>query len=333
MGNFYDDWLGLWDAEQEERTKARKYIHDEQLEWVKTKQDFRAALLCARENGFATTGVAMLAEIPEGWHTGIHSHGEEAIYIVEGNGFSVVDSKRYNWEDGSCLFMPYGSVHQHFNSGKKKVRYFSAMALPLERFACMARLMQYEEAGETPMDEPKDVDKAESDIHPEYGRIVLRLKDAPVAEAKDNAARNAKRTDELILTSPKIMRTAGSPSHRARVTSFMGEPQNDFRAREVEITSILHDLPGGHSGKHSHMEALLYVLEGEGYSIVDGERIDWKKGSLFHVTGPQVVHQHFNTGQIESKHLRIHYGLRAQFFQKIARRVFPYQYYEFSSYG
>ena len=72
MGNFYDDWLGLWNVEQEERAKARKHIHEEELEWVRTRQDYRAALLCARENGFATAGVAMLAEIPYKWHTGKH---------------------------------------------------------------------------------------------------------------------------------------------------------------------------------------------------------------------------------------------------------------------
>ncbi len=332
MGNFYDEWLGLWDDEQEERARAKKYIHEEDLVWVRTKQDYRAALLCAPENGFATTGTAMLSEVPPGWHTGKHSHGEEAIFIVEGTGFTVVDGKRYDWEDGSCLYMPYGSVHQHFNSGEKKVRYFSAMALPLERFAGLAKVMQYEEAGETPMGSPGEVEKAASDIHPEHGRIVLRLKDAPVIEAKDAAARAAKRTDEMAATQPKEMRTTGMPGHRARFTRLMDEPENDFRAREVEITAIQHDLPGGHSGKHAHMEALLYVLQGEGYSIVNDERIDWKKGTLFHVSGPQTVHQHWNTGQIESKQLRIHYGIRSQFFQKAARRVFPYQYYEFSAY-
>ena len=115
----------------------------------------------------------------------------------------------------------------------------------------------------------------------------------------------------------------------------MGQPQNEFKAREVEITGILCDAPGPdmHSGKHSHMEAILYVLEGEGYSIIDEEKIPWKKGSLIQVQGPQTVHQHFNTGEKESQQLRIHYGIRAQFFQAISRRVFPYEYYEFSTYG
>ncbi len=334
MGNFYDDWLRYWDEEQEERRKARFYINEEDLEWVRTKQDWRGALLCAPEIGFVTSGVAMVGEIPRGWHTGKHSHGEEAMYIVQGGGFSVVDGLRYDWETGSCLFMPYGSVHQHFNSGADTVRYFSAMGLPLERFAGLAKIVQYEEAGETAMGETEEVRPAESEIHQEFGRIVLRLKDAPVVYGAQATAARAKREDEYTQTTPKEMRTVGVPFHRSRMIDLMGvgAPANNFKAREVVITSILCDEPDKHSGKHAHMEALLYVLQGEGYSVIDGETIPWKKGSFFQVQGPQTVHQHFNTGKIESQQLRIHFGIRSAYFQPLARRVFPYKYYEYSSY-
>lgn len=331
MANFYDEWLDFWNAEQEERAKARKYIHEEDLEWVRTRQDYRAALLCARENGFVTAGAVVLAEIPKGWNTGKHSHGEEAIYIVDGDGFSVVDDVRYDWDTGSCLFMPYGSVHQHFNSGEKQVRYLSTMSIALERFAGLAKVLQCEEACETPMGEPKGVLKAESDLHPEYGRIVLRLKDAPIVLGKDSSAKWAKMKDDFSLTIAKEMKTG--VASRSRVVDFMRAPENQFKAKEVEITGILCDTPGMHSGKHGHMEAMLYVLQGEGYSIIDGEKIPWKKGTLFHVQGPQTIHQHFNTGEIEAQQLRIHYGLRARLFQPIARRVFPYRFYEFGSYA
>lgn len=51
------------------------------------------------------------------------------------------------------------------------------------------------------------------------------------------------------------------------------------------------------SGKHRHQGGvIIYVYEGKGYSIVNGERVDWKKGDLvllpFDPEG--VVHQHFN---------------------------------------
>ncbi len=56
------------------------------------------------------------------------------------------------------------------------------------------------------------------------------------------------------------------------------------------------------SGKHRHAGGLtIFVLDGHGYTIVDGQRWDWKKGDLvllpMRVGG--VEHQHFNLGPPE----------------------------------
>lgn len=332
MANFYDQWLAFWDDEQAERAGARKLINEEDLEWVRTKQDYRAALLSSRQNGFVTAGEVMLGEILPGWHTGKHSHGEEAIYIIEGEGFSVVDGLKYDWDAGSTLLMPYGSVHQHFNSGKKTVRYLSAMSLALERFAGLAKIMQYEEYGETGMGQPEGAKAAASDIHPQYGRIVLKSKDTPVVDGKTAMHHQSQKKDEFTLSMPEQMRSAHGPGHHSKIIELMTLPDFGFKPREVEFTHIFFDVPGGYSGKHSHMEAMLYVLEGEGYSIVDGEKIPWKKGTLVQVQGPQTVHQHFTTGKGESKYLRIHFGLRSQIFQVTAQRSFPYIHFTDSAY-
>ncbi|MFC1958741.1 cupin domain-containing protein [Chloroflexota bacterium] len=315
MSNFYDGWLGLWDDEQRQRAEARKVIHEEELEWVRTKQDYRAALAVARENGFITAGATMFAEIPKGWHTGKHSHGEEGIFIIDGEGFTVLDGKRYDWDTGSCLFMPYGLVHQHFNSGDRTVRYLSVMQLALETFASLAKVIQYEEPAENYIDssallygqrQSGIVEKDESDVHPEYGRIVLRLKDAPVVISKDvdrtkMSAEDREKADNLV-----------GVFHNTRWVHLMGRNSN-FANKEVRLSGFLCHDSGMFSGKHRHQEAVLYVVQGEGYSIVDGNKIEWKKGTMFHVQGPQTVHQHFNTGKVEDQLLRINYGLREYF--------------------
>ena len=51
------------------------------------------------------------------------------------------------------------------------------------------------------------------------------------------------------------------------------------------------------SGRHRHQGGLvIYVLEGKGYSIVEGERMDWEKGDLvlLPLNPNEVEHQHFN---------------------------------------
>jgi hypothetical protein len=57
-----------------------------------------------------------------------------------------------------------------------------------------------------------------------------------------------------------------------------------------------------HSGKHRHQGGLvIYVLEGRGYSVVDGERHDWEAGDLLLLPIKEggVEHQHFNTNPDE----------------------------------
>jgi len=71
--------------------------------------------------------------------------------------------------------------------------------------------------------------------------------------------------------------------------NFKDTPLQHWRVFKHEIRTC--------SGKHKHAGGLvIYVLSGYGYTIVDGERVDWKKGDL--VLLPMKVggveHQHFN---------------------------------------
>src|SRR3954453_701014 len=57
-----------------------------------------------------------------------------------------------------------------------------------------------------------------------------------------------------------------------------------------------HDLKT-RSGKHRHQGGLvIYVIVGTGYSVVDGERVDWQAGDLLllPIKPGGVEHQHFN---------------------------------------
>ncbi|HEY7064588.1 MAG TPA: cupin domain-containing protein [Chloroflexota bacterium] len=59
---------------------------------------------------------------------------------------------------------------------------------------------------------------------------------------------------------------------------------------------FIHDIHT-HSGKHRHQGGLvIYVLEGEGYTEVNGERIEWEAGDLLllPIVPGGVEHKHFN---------------------------------------
>lgn len=57
---------------------------------------------------------------------------------------------------------------------------------------------------------------------------------------------------------------------------------------------IIEMAPEGQSQKHAHQnEALMYILEGEGYEIHDGTKYAWEPGDLALIHGG-CVHQHFS---------------------------------------
>ena len=62
---------------------------------------------------------------------------------------------------------------------------------------------------------------------------------------------------------------------------------------------FIHDIRH-HSGKHRHQGGLvIYVIEGKGYTTVDGQRVDWEAGDLIllPIKPRGIEHQHFNRDQ------------------------------------
>ena len=102
MSDFYSAWLERSKSNQKKVDEAPRVAKSKDLKWVRTAQDYKAALMIAPETGFPTGGSCLMrAEIPVGWHTGKHFHGEEAIYVESGEGFLILDEKRYDFFPGT----------------------------------------------------------------------------------------------------------------------------------------------------------------------------------------------------------------------------------------
>ena len=57
----------------------------------------------------------------------------------------------------------------------------------------------------------------------------------------------------------------------------------------VDITSLR---PGSNDRKHRHYyETLIYILEGSGYSVIEGENVEWEAGDALYIP-PWSWHQH-----------------------------------------
>ncbi|HEX9880542.1 MAG TPA: hypothetical protein VGB25_10140 [Candidatus Binatia bacterium] len=102
--------------------------------------------------------------------------------------------------------------------------------------------------------------------HAKAGRIVIRAKDIPWRQ-------NRQALVKTFLSSHGIEDTAAT-----------------------DWICFVHDVKV-HSGKHRHQGGIqLFVLEGDGYTVVDGERFDWEKWDLIilPVKPRGCEHQHFN---------------------------------------
>jgi quercetin dioxygenase-like cupin family protein len=296
METFYDAWLATGDRIEEEFHCSPMIAHDRELPWVRTRQDARVKLMVSNELGYPTMGGSVMkAEIPVGWHTGRHVHGEESIHILKGQGFSLINGQRFNWKEGSTIQIPYRAEHQHFNSGDEPAIYLSGMAFNLEAFVKLARLVQLEDCG------PNDPAVLAS-FPPEKSQY---LEDGPRAVIHLEQAG----ADQSYHPQGNLAAVQGQHA----VALYLVVPKNGFEATSVAVTSIFEEPPFHHSGRHSHLEAVIYVLEGEGYSEVKGRDERWEAGDILHVPPAMWEHEHYNDSPLPYRQLRIQFGIRYWF--------------------
>lgn len=297
MGNFYDEWLKVGERIQEKMRQSPVVARDKDIPWVQTRQDAKGKLLVADEVGFPTMGGCLLkAEIPVGWHSGKHSHGEEAIHIIEGSGFSVVNDQRFEWRSGTTLHIPYRAVHQHFNTGQQPALYLSAMCFPIEAFVKLAEMRQFEDCGPNETRVLASIPAEGSQHYPDGARAALHLEDAPSRRDDPELGGNH-------YASTFLMENEGFPP----------EHRNGFQGKSAKITHIFEEPPGYHGGRHSHLEALLYVLDGEGYSEMEGVKVRWGPGDAVHVPPAMWEHEHYNDTPNTWRILRIEFPMRRWF--------------------
>lgn len=296
MTTFYDEWLSASEEIQAHFLRSPKVARDRDIPWVRTRQDARVKLMLSESLGYATMGIdVMKAEIPVGWHTGKHRHGEEGIHILLGEGFSIVDGQRFNWHKGTTLQIPYRAEHQHFNTGNETVTYISAMNFTLERWMKLARLEQLEDCGENDPAVLASFPAEQSQYYADGARAAIHLEDAP---------------DDFEFEPQKNLAATQGQHHYVK---YLAVPGNGFRGKSVRITHLWEEPAGHHSGRHKHLEAVVYAYDGEGYSELGGREEKWERGDVLHVPPAMWEHEHYNNTPNSYWQLRIESGIRFWF--------------------
>ena len=115
------EWLyDLRDKQRESRAKGTWLIKAKDTPWEKNRQGkMQWYLHPAMENLSIRSLMVFRQEIPPGGCTGAQrTPGGQAMFILKGRGYTLLDGKKHEWEAEDALNIPIrtdGVVMQHFN--------------------------------------------------------------------------------------------------------------------------------------------------------------------------------------------------------------------------
>ncbi len=133
---------------------------------------------------------------------------------------------------------------------------------------------------------------------PEMERTRVRAREALPADGYERLVKAQLALRERAFSGRIVLRANEQPWEQSRMGRLKW-----FVSRAADTGSALHqwlvfahDIRS-HSGKHRHQGGLaIFVLDGAGYTEVDGERLDWEAGDLIllPIKPGGVEHQHFS---------------------------------------
>jgi quercetin dioxygenase-like cupin family protein len=323
--DFTADWRAASERNAAYVERSPIVARGRDLTWIETPDEHRLAMLIGEQVGFPTNGTNLCKVIvPSGMHSGRHRHGEEALHVLRGSGAALIGGRRYDVLPGTTLHVPYMDDHQLVNLGDDEMEVVTASTIDLDLFVRLGRFEQLEEKGENTPDFLAALPEADGQFDALGRRIALHLADAPNetenrrASGK-HAGHKSPRPDDAAraVTHPRDRLIKSDVPHRhGAVYDLMGggeskhEHRNGFTSISVAMTQIFEEVPHTSSHDHTHTEAVLYVLEGVGYSEIDGVHYDWEAGDAVQIPPKMTRHEHFNPSDARTRTLRIEYGIR-----------------------
>ena len=119
----YFDQLQFAEREELQRRRGKVLVKGKDLKFEKTPMGWVAPVVDPKLGFHVRVMSTLVAEIEPGKRSGAHRHlYEEVNHILAGDGYSIIDDKRYDWKKGDTLAIPVFSWHQHFSTGKEPAR-------------------------------------------------------------------------------------------------------------------------------------------------------------------------------------------------------------------
>ncbi|MBI3329177.1 MAG: cupin domain-containing protein [Nitrospinae bacterium] len=220
-----------------------------------------------------------------------HRHSPTAIrFIMQGNGaYTTVEGEKCPMEPGDLVLTPSWTWHDHGSEGSVPMIWMDGLDIPLIR---SLETMFYEAFP----DDRQPVSKALGDSARRYGAGGLK----PTW---------AKSRSDL----PPLVHYKWEQTHAAlrRLAEIDASPFDDVAMEYTNPAtggSALRTIacwiqlirPGVHTQAHRQTSSAVYhAFAGEGFSVIEGQRFDWRQGDFFAVP-PWAWHEHANEGSGEA---------------------------------
>jgi len=304
----YAQLIALRDRQRALRAESPFVVRSAQLLWETNPQGIMKWYLHPGvERSCHKALIFSVQKIPPRSQSGKqHCQGGVVHYIVKGKGKTVINDTAHEWETGDIVqlpLLPEGVTYQHFNDDSSGEAMLTACMpnltepLGVDRGAGLFQLDAAPEFSGAFQSELPELAELRLKLEAESGKAIEVKVDAP----QTTYDRNYARTQEIQQR-----------SRTAKIVVRRGERQEEMtrqgRLRYYLNRTVLHDTVlkdwnvfthelRTRSGKHRHQGGLvIYVIDGKGYTVVEGQRLDWESGDLIllPIQPGGVEHQHFN---------------------------------------
>ncbi len=218
-----------------------------------------------------------------------HRHWATAIrFIIQGNGvgYTAVEGEKLVMEDYDLILTPSMDWHDHRNDGETPVIWLDVLDVPLLNLLGISYFEPYEGGMQHPLTKPEDYSERV------YGDHLMR----PLSVKK--WIRRRPYMYKWRVVRPEVMRVEEGDPYDGVVLEYM-DPVTGGSTLRTFTCWVQRLRPGEHTRAHRHTASALYhVIEGAGYSIVNGQRLEWQKGDTFAIPH-WMWHEHGNASLAE----------------------------------
>lgn len=301
------DSLVKWRMEKtRQRKEGKVLIKASDVPWEQNRQGmgkWYTSLHNWQEVG-APGWIIIRSRVTRHYRLGKHTHrgGGRLLYVLEGRGYTVNNGIRMDWEQGDLETLPVvvgENEHEHFADPGQPQGFFVLGYWPfMESVAYETRQIRESPDWKGPTD--KELFRPDDFVtdNAKLKGYDISLS-GPPATLLDSLFLRRNRWRQRLAQARWVVRGKDQPAeiNRMGVYKWYVHPDLDDVAVRHILFWIQEIPPGSRSGKQKHQgNRVHFVLEGKGYSIVDGVRYDWGPEDLLilPINAGGCVVQHFN---------------------------------------